>query len=330
MMRATPSPIPLPPSFLPSHIRPPHTRATMAQMRATSPSTYHSLLPSGTPPLLPIPLPAPSTSRRADIPRQPGSTVARRVDYSFMDNVDASIRDTERRTMAATEAQEDRAAVRTKIEILRRERLPYEQESSETRQALARSEAHNRALEARITVLETQAYHHEWQRQDADDHATRAIMSIQALEAGARKIPPKRTATTTTTTHVTDAQLKALIARGVADALAEIEANRTSRNGDDSHDSETCSRRTERAARECNYSDFSKCQPLNFMGTEGVVGLTQWFEKMESGKALTWWNFHVKTIGHDVAYSMIWKALKKMMTDKYCLRGEIKKLEIEL
>ncbi|GJW97388.1 hypothetical protein Tco_0179196 [Tanacetum coccineum] len=29
---------------------------------------YHSLHPSGTPPLLPIPLPTPSTSRRADIP----------------------------------------------------------------------------------------------------------------------------------------------------------------------------------------------------------------------------------------------------------------------
>ncbi|GJU74431.1 hypothetical protein Tco_1265836 [Tanacetum coccineum] len=40
----------------------------MAQMRAATPSTYHPLLPSGTPPLLPIPLPAPSTSRRADIP----------------------------------------------------------------------------------------------------------------------------------------------------------------------------------------------------------------------------------------------------------------------
>ncbi|GJW38070.1 hypothetical protein Tco_0063915, partial [Tanacetum coccineum] len=40
----------------------------MAQRRATVPSIYHSLLPAGTPPLLPIPLPAPSTSRRADIP----------------------------------------------------------------------------------------------------------------------------------------------------------------------------------------------------------------------------------------------------------------------
>ncbi|GJY37064.1 hypothetical protein Tco_0422442 [Tanacetum coccineum] len=59
---------PLPPSFLSPRIRPPRTRAAMAQMRATTPSTYHPLLPSGTPPLLPIPLPAPSTSRRADIP----------------------------------------------------------------------------------------------------------------------------------------------------------------------------------------------------------------------------------------------------------------------
>ncbi|GKF92259.1 hypothetical protein Tco_0278978 [Tanacetum coccineum] len=35
-------------------------------------------------------------------------------------------------------------------------------------------------------------------------------------------------------------------------------------------------------ARECTYQDFVKCQPLNFKGTEGVVGLTRWFEKMET------------------------------------------------
>ncbi|GJV08044.1 hypothetical protein Tco_1345700 [Tanacetum coccineum] len=36
------------------------------------------------------------------------------------------------------------------------------------------------------------------------------------------------------------------------------------------------------------------------------------------------------TVSHDVAYGMTWKTLKKMMTDKYCPRGKIKKLEIEL
>ncbi|GJR49092.1 hypothetical protein Tco_1317195 [Tanacetum coccineum] len=132
-------------------------------------------------------------------------------------------------------------------------------------------------------------------------------------------LPKKRTATTiTTTTPMTDAQLKVIIAQGVADALAKIKANRTSRNGDDSHDSGTGSRRIERDARECNYSNFLKCQPLNFKGTKGVVGLTQC--------ALTWRNSHVKVVGHNTAYGITWKSLMKMLTDKYCPKGEIKKL----
>ncbi|GKD67730.1 hypothetical protein Tco_1321820, partial [Tanacetum coccineum] len=78
-------------------------------------------------------------------------------------------------------------------------------------------------------------------------------------------------------------------------------------------------------ARECTYHDFMKCQPLNFKGTEGVVGLIRWFEKMETvfhisncpGKyqvkyatctllnsALTWWNSHKRTIGIEAAFSM--------------------------
>ncbi|GKC73422.1 hypothetical protein Tco_1119305, partial [Tanacetum coccineum] len=65
------------------------------------------------------------------------------------------------------DAQKDHAAVRAEIELLRRERLAYEQESMKTRQALARSKAYSRALEARVTVLKTQAHRHEWQRQEA-------------------------------------------------------------------------------------------------------------------------------------------------------------------
>ncbi|GJR91067.1 reverse transcriptase domain-containing protein [Tanacetum coccineum] len=87
------------------------------------------------------------------------------------------------------------------------------------------------------------------------------------------------------------------------------------------------------------------------VGTEGVIGLTQWFKRIESvfhmsncavenqvkfatytlhEIALTWWNTHVKTVGHDAAYSKPWKTLMKMMTTKYCPRNEIKKLEIEI
>ncbi|GKA62634.1 putative reverse transcriptase domain-containing protein [Tanacetum coccineum] len=35
-------------------------------------------------------------------------------------------------------------------------------------------------------------------------------------------------------------------------------------------------------ARECTFQDFLKCKPHNFLGTEGVVGLTCWFKKMET------------------------------------------------
>ncbi|GJX91953.1 hypothetical protein Tco_0345279 [Tanacetum coccineum] len=38
----------------------------------------------------------------------------------------------------------------------------------------------------------------------------------------------------------------------------------------------------------------------------------------------------VKTVGHDVAYAMTWTDLKKKLTDKYCPRGEVKKIEAEL
>ncbi|GKG08271.1 hypothetical protein Tco_0334103, partial [Tanacetum coccineum] len=107
--------------------------------------------------------------------------VNRRITYQ----VDVCTRESSEFCTRHHDAQKDRATMRAEIEVLRRERLAYEQESMETCQALARPEAYSRALEARVTVLETQARRHEWQRQDADDRATRHIMHIQALEAGA-------------------------------------------------------------------------------------------------------------------------------------------------
>nr|GEV87277.1 putative reverse transcriptase domain-containing protein [Tanacetum cinerariifolium] len=89
-------------------------------------------------------------------------------------------------------------------------------------------------------------------------------------------------------------------------------------------------------ARECTYQDFLKCQPLNFNRTEGVVGLTHWFEKMEKvfhisnfpqkyqvkyatctllNNVLPWWNPHKKAIGIEAAYAMKWTKLMKLMTE---------------
>nr|GEY83232.1 reverse transcriptase domain-containing protein [Tanacetum cinerariifolium] len=112
--------------------------------------------------------------------RRQGPAIAHGVDCSYMET---RLQDTERRMMAALElvnrrvsyqvdvctressefctrhhdAQKDRAAVRAEIEVLRNERLAYEQEGIQTREALTRSKAHCRALEARVAVLETHA-----------------------------------------------------------------------------------------------------------------------------------------------------------------------------
>ncbi|GJU56643.1 putative reverse transcriptase domain-containing protein [Tanacetum coccineum] len=104
-------------------------------------------------------------------------------------------------------------------------------------------------------------------------------------------------------------------------------------------------------ARECTFQDFLKCKPHKFSGTKGVVGLTRWFEKMETvlnisncpskyqvkyatctlqDNALTWWNSHKRTIGVDPAYAMNWAGLMKLMTEVYCPRNEIQKMETEL
>nr|GEV02984.1 putative reverse transcriptase domain-containing protein [Tanacetum cinerariifolium] len=63
-------------------------------------------------------------------------------------------------------------------------------------------------------------------------------------------------------------------------------------------------RRNVQTSRPCFYADFMKCQPLNFKGTKGVVGLTRWIEKMES------------------VFQISGCAIEN--------QGEIKKLEIEL
>ncbi|GKB06905.1 hypothetical protein Tco_0835138 [Tanacetum coccineum] len=86
------------------------------------------------------------------------------------------------KTRFLPEIERDHDALCDEVDTLRRYLsslcTTHEQERVRAHQALDRSEAHNKALEARIAVLETQAYRHEWQHQDADDHATRSIMRI--------------------------------------------------------------------------------------------------------------------------------------------------------
>ncbi|GJW54980.1 reverse transcriptase domain-containing protein [Tanacetum coccineum] len=89
----------------------------------------------------------------------------------------------------------------------------------------------------------------------------------------------------------------------------------------------------------------------NFRGTEGAVGLTRWFEKLESqfgisnvaegdrvkfasstllDGALTWWNVYVRSVTLDTAHATPWSDFKAMFIQKYYPRNEVKQMENEL
>nr|GEU59398.1 hypothetical protein [Tanacetum cinerariifolium] len=144
----------LPLGFLSPRIRPLSPRALRAEMNAIASSIYHSLHPSRTPSLLPIPLSTPSTSRRAGIPE--ADTPPR--NRPQLATPRPGCEDDGRLRVGQPEA------VRAEIKVLRSERLGYEQEGIQTREALAKSEAYCRALKARVAH----------------------IVRTHALEAGAR------------------------------------------------------------------------------------------------------------------------------------------------
>ncbi|GKE80013.1 hypothetical protein Tco_1550013 [Tanacetum coccineum] len=144
-------------------------------------------------------------------------------------------------------------------------------------------------------------------------------------------MPQKRTSAATKTARATAAaaaaaapMTAAAVEQLVADKVSALLANQdtlrnnTNGHGDESHNSGTGTRGATRTPSECMYKDFLNCHPLNFKGTEGVVMLSQWFERIELV-------FHISNCALENQ-----KALKKLMTVKYCPRGEIKKLEIEL
>nr|GEW47484.1 reverse transcriptase domain-containing protein [Tanacetum cinerariifolium] len=156
-------------------------------------------------------------------------------------------------------------------------------------------------------------------------------------------MPPKRTSTSATPA-MTEAAIQQLITEGVAATLeaqvvAMANANNPKRN--------TGPREIHVVKRE-NYEEFINCQTFYFNGTEGAVGLIHWFERTESvfshsncveenrvtfatgtltDDALSWWNAYAQPIGIKQANRITWTELKRLLTNKYFPRTEVKKME---
>nr|GEX66197.1 reverse transcriptase domain-containing protein [Tanacetum cinerariifolium] len=210
------------------------------------------------------------------------------------------------------EKQDDQALQRARVNMLFRDR---------------RFHAHT----ARLKEGEARASRTAWtQSMDASDAAHSRVIALRG-DQGVVGSTPQATCTVHTGTDCTEVM----------------------------SDSADCSSRTHLDLRGCQSPSTTRAHDADrntngddsHVSRTGVVELTQWFKKMKTvfrinncsvenqikfstctllGSALTWWNSHVMTVGPDAAYAMTWVDMKKKMTEKYCPKGEMKKLESEL
>nr|GEU71202.1 hypothetical protein [Tanacetum cinerariifolium] len=203
------------------------------------------------------------------------------------------------------DAQCDCVGIRAEIVALKDRGTLFKDAYIELHEDLLRSEArnesleaHNRSLVARIKTIETRMTEMEDDFQDTRDRAF--------IKFYGKIMPATRQGTSNNMTPE------------VVQAMIDQAMHRNSTYGDGNHSSGGGPIRPVQSVRACSYSDFIKCQPLNFKGTKGVVGLSRWFKKMESvfhisgcaiknqvkfttctmlDAALTWWNGHVRILG---------------------------------
>ncbi|GKD16797.1 hypothetical protein Tco_1205955, partial [Tanacetum coccineum] len=135
-------------------------------------------------------------------------------------------------------------------------------------------------------------------------------------------MPPKRTSTSEAPA-MTQAAIKKLVANSVFVALEAQAANMANTDN-------TTRPREATVARKCSYKEFMICQPINFKGTKGAVGLIRWFERTESvfSRSNCTEDYNVK-FATEEAYKITWVEFKKLLIKKYCPRTEIQNMEDE-
>ncbi|GKD72637.1 hypothetical protein Tco_1330919 [Tanacetum coccineum] len=121
---------------------------------------------------------------------------------------------------------------------------------------------------------------------------------------------PKRTSTFAAPA-MTQAAIRKLVADSVAAALEAQAPNMA--NADNTN--KNPKPRETHVASKCSYKEFMSCQPFNFKGTKGDVGLIRWFERTKS-------NSFAQPIGIEEAYKITWSEFKKLLIKKYCPRTE--------
>nr|GEY31899.1 hypothetical protein [Tanacetum cinerariifolium] len=127
-------------------------------------------------------------------------------------------------------------------------------------------------------------------------------------------MPPKRTSISAAPT-MNQAAIQLLIDDRVAIALEAQAANMTNTNNTNTNPEQAP------VARKRSYKDFMSCQPFNFKGSEGAVGLICWFEGTESV-------FSHRNCTEDCKVKFATE-FKKLLIKKYFPGTEVQKMEDE-
>nr|GFA50785.1 reverse transcriptase domain-containing protein [Tanacetum cinerariifolium] len=126
------------------------------------------------------------------------------------------------------------------------------------------------------------------------------------------KMPPKRNSASTALISEAPAMTQAGIRQLVVDSVAIALKTQTATVVNADNANRNSKPREAPVARKCSYKEFMSCQPFNFKGSEGAIGLIRWFVRTESvfsrsnciedckvkfsigtltKEALSWWNY---------------------------------------
>ncbi|GJR79410.1 putative reverse transcriptase domain-containing protein [Tanacetum coccineum] len=245
-------------------------------------------------------------------------------------------------------------AISTAIEEIHPRVTTIKEQGQTLQTTLHGAELQNQQLRTRVAEMEsreaTMMSYMLWM----EEHLTVLEKRLPGPSPGPQIMPPKA---------MSEARMREVIREQVAASMAEFMANMNRGAGGDEAGGAGAGGAgaggagvggAGPAAPEitgCTYITFMKCDPQPFKGTEGAVGLCQWFEKLESvfrisdckerdkvkfatatlqGRALTWWNGRIASMGIDAANGTPWTEVRKWMTEEFCPRSVLQRLEQEL
>ncbi|GJX05168.1 reverse transcriptase domain-containing protein [Tanacetum coccineum] len=141
----------------------------------------------------------------------------------------------------------------------------------------------------------------------------------QIIKLQKKRMPPKRTSTSETPA-ITLAAIQQLINDGISSALKAQAASMASTSNPNRNIRPTGTP----LAKTGNYKEFVNCQPFYF--NENKV---TYATGTLTDDALSWWNSYAQPIGINQTNQITWTELKRLLTNKYCPRTEVKKMEDE-